>query len=219
MDKAKDLLCPFYEKTGVCGKGDMCNKTHRRPEICRCLLFHKIYPDPDLFLSMLSNEVINISETEKQNLLDSFFLDIVLMMRQFGELEDVLICGNKNDQLSGNLYAMFREAGSAESAYMALNNQYYAGRKIEITFSPIFKLSCAICKGFMEGSCPMGNACCFIHPLSPSEYITKRCFSRAARSYPEMFRKSHKTRIIDTPSDVLYGRAKSRYDERLREKK
>lgn len=217
MDKAKDLLCPFYEKTGVCFHGDMCSRTHRRPALCRCLLFHRLYPDPDLFAALLPPGALPLSAAARQALLDSFFLDVVLMLRQFGALEDVLVSGSASDLHAGNTYAMFRDADAAEAAYAALNRQYYAGRRVEITFAPLARLSHAVCRDFAEGGCALGAQCGFVHPLEPSEYVARLCFPRGQRAYPGAFRRTAQ-RIADAPADVLYGRARSRYEERAKAK-
>ncbi|KAH0795326.1 Splicing factor U2af small subunit B [Histomonas meleagridis] len=142
---------------------------------------------------------------------------MVLMLRQFGTLEDMVICGNKMDHLSGNLLAMFREMDAATAAFIALNDQFYAGRRISISFAPVLRLSCSICRGFEDGTCALGNSCGFVHPLYPSQYISSLCFPRGIRAFAEPFRKSHRTRITDTPADVLYGRTKRKFEEYKKE--
>lgn len=210
MDMKKEmeskLLCLAYERTGVCVKGDHCNKIHRTPEFARCIVLHHIYPDPDLFIKMLPEGTLEISETKKQNMADALYLDVYLSLRRFGKLDDMLIAGNQTDCQSGNLLALFHDVDSAYAAYMALNNQYYAGRKIQITFAPIIRLTMSICKE--EKDCPMGHMCSFIHPIPISEHIYRECFPRNIRAYAEPWRHSHRFTGYDSPNDVLYGKSK-----------
>ena len=201
--------CNYFEKTGCCQKEDLCNKTHRNASLSRCLVFHHIYPDPDLFLESLPDpSIVQMTEADKTNLLNAFFLDMVIMLREFGPLEDLVVASNRSDTLSGNVIAMFKEVDAAAAAYIALNQKFYAGRRVRITFAPILRLSSAVCRGSEDGDCRMGAACSFIHPLVPSQWVIDDCFPRAQRMFPEPFRKSKRTRIIDTPQEVLYGKTR-----------
>ncbi|OHT01179.1 Splicing factor U2AF 23 kDa subunit [Tritrichomonas foetus] len=202
-------ICNYFDRTGCCAKEDLCNKTHRNAELSRCLVFHHIFPDPDLFVESLPDpDSIQITKEEKINLINSFYLDMVIMLKQFGPLEDLVVASNRSDTMSGNVVAMFREVDGAASAYLALNGQFYAGRKIRVTFAPIIRLASAICRGYEDGECKLGNTCSFIHPHAPSPWITDECFPRAQRMFAAPFRISKRTRILDTPQEVLYGKSK-----------
>jgi splicing factor U2AF subunit len=202
-----------YEKTGACPKGDLCQQSHRNIEMPRCLVFHHIYPDPELFIDMLPPDVFSLSAKQKQNLIDAFYLDMFLMLRNFGLLEDILLCGNKSDHLSGNLIVMYKEVQSATSTLMALNGQYYAGRKIAVTFAPILRLSNAICRSAGDAQCQLGAQCNFVHPLNPSKFVMNECFPRGPRHYAPPFRTARAHRIVDTPGELLYGESKMRRED------
>jgi splicing factor U2AF subunit len=210
-------LCQAYEKTGACPKGDLCHQSHRNIALSRCIVLHHIYPDPDLFIEQLPPDVFSISERQRQFLIDAFFLDAFLMLRQFGILDDMVLCGNRADHLSGNLVAMYKEAGSAVAAALALNNRFYAGRQIAVTLAPILRLSNAICRGAAEGQCQLGAHCIFVHPLAPSKHVMSETFPRGPRTYAAPFRVSHVHRIADTPGELLYGitHAKREEDEKI----
>ena len=47
-----------------------------------------------------------------------------------GELEQLRVCENLSDHLSGNVYAKFREEEDAEKALTQLMGRFYAGRPI-----------------------------------------------------------------------------------------
>lgn len=199
------FLCQFYEKTGCCGRGDMCAKVHRQEVLPRIVCFHHLYPDPDVFEKSLGNGKILISVEEKQRLLDSFFVDVYLMLQRFGPIDDIVVAGNKNDLLNGNVYAMFKESDAAFAVVQKLDGQYYAGRKISVTLTPILRLSNCLCT---SDSCPGSDTCNFVHQLVITETIYRMCFPRFMRAYPEQFRETKKRKGIDSPTDVLYGRSK-----------
>lgn len=202
-------VCAIFDKTGCCPREDMCTKKHRQPEMSRCLIFHHLYPDPDLFVSSLPNpEIMTITEEQKLNMLNAFYLDMVIMLSQFGPLEDLVVASNKSDILSGNVLAMFREVDGAAAAFVALNNQYYAGRKIRMTFSPTLRLSSAICRE--DSNCKNGAVCPFIHPYHPSPSVYNDCFPRAPRQFPAKQREFKRTQFLNTPQNLLYGKLRTK---------
>lgn len=203
MKKEIDRSCCLeYEKTGVCSRGDLCMRTHRTAELSRCVVFHHLYPDPDLFIQSLHDpKVLVLTEKEKENLLNAFYLDVYYMLVKFGPVEDIVIASNKADRMSGNVFAMFRDVDGAAACYLALNNQFYAGRRIRITFSPIIRLASAICR-CENGQCQSGDECIFIHPYNPTIYT--EVFPRAQRMFAKPFRRT-KVVVLASPQDALYG--------------
>jgi splicing factor U2AF subunit len=206
-------LCQAYEKTGACPKGDLCHQSHRTIPMSRCVVLHHIYPDPDLFIDQLPPGVFSISDEQRQFLIDAFYLDAFLLLRHFGVLDDMVLCGNRADHLSGNLIVMYKEVGSAAAAALALNNQFYAGRQITVTLAPVLRLSNAICRGAADGQCQMGVNCIFAHPLNPSKHVMSETFPRGPRAYGGPFRKSNIHRIPDKPSDLLYGHTATKRED------
>lgn len=196
-------LCPFYEKTGACSKGYLCDLIHRNYPLARCLVFHHLYPDPQLFVDHLPPGELSIPEKVQQNLLDAFYLDIYDVLRGFGQIDDILVCGNRADHLVGNVLVLFREVDAAVRAQLILSDQYYAGRPIHITASPILRLSNAVCKRAHD--CPNGDKCQYIHPMDPSPHIYRECFSSLIKGYGPSFRKHHQKDPPDNPNDVLRG--------------
>ena len=116
-------LCPLFEKVGACSKGDLCNKSHRSLPLSRAIVLHHIFPDPDLFVSMLPPGSLYIGIDARKRLINSFFLDISQTLMLFGQLDDLVIVGNKCDHLSGNVIGVYHESESAYAAKEALNNQ------------------------------------------------------------------------------------------------
>lgn len=193
--------CLEYEKTGICPRKDLCIKSHRNAELSRCIVFHHLYPDPDLFIEMLGDpKALVITDKEKENLLNAFYLDVYYMLIQFGPLDDLVIASNKVNAMSGNVFAMFREVDGAAACYLALNNQFYAGRRVRITFTPIIRLSSAVCR---DGeNCQSGDNCIYIHPYNPTIYT--EVFPRVKRMFARPFRR-RKVVVLASPQDALHG--------------
>lgn len=202
-DKQQDkFVCINYEKTGVCSKGEMCNKVHRSDPMSRIVLFKHLYPDPDIFLALLPEGTIMISEEQKQRAADAFYYDVFLMCQRFGPVEDIVIAANKTDIMTGNVLVSFKEVDAAHAAVLALNNQYYAGRKIHCQLTPIQRLSGSLCR---EPNCPFGDTCNYIHAVNISENVMKACFPRLYRVYPSKFRRTNKFHVLTNPAEILNG--------------
>lgn len=198
--------CPNFERTGTCIHGELCTKIHRTPEISRCIVFHHLYPDPQLFADAIDNpSILQFTNEEKTNYLNAFYLDVYYMLIQFGPLEDLLIASNRTESMVGNVFAMFREVDAAAACLLALNHHYYAGRKILITFTPITRLSSAVCQGIDDGKCQLGDKCFFIHPFNVPIY--SEVFPRVQRMFATPFRRGKKI-ILETPQNALYPKEK-----------
>ncbi|OHT01381.1 putative U2 snRNP auxiliary factor small subunit [Tritrichomonas foetus] len=206
-DEKDPTICQFYDKTGVCSKGELCNKSHRDCAISRAIVLHHIFPDPDVFISMLPPGVLSISDITRQRLVDAFFIDVAAMLMQFGQLDDMVLSGNKSDHLIGNVIGLFHDSDAALAAKIALDGQYYAGRRIAVGFVPIPRLSLAICHNTDNKECTNGALCNFIHPLEPSPNVYNQCFPRVVKSQPQQLRNPKKKRFINNPMDTLYNRS------------
>lgn len=208
MNEDKDTVCIFFKKTGVCSRGESCNKTHLEAPISRTIILHHIFPDPDVFSNILTSKSVKIDESKKQRLVDVFFIDVACMLMQFGELDDMAIAGNKNDTLIGNVIAFYRDSNAAVAAQRTLDGVFYAGRRIHVTLSPTLRISTAFCHNFENNQCQMGDACCFIHPLEPTTVTYNEIFPRNVKTIARQLRNPKKKRIIDHPLDLLYGKSK-----------
>ena len=202
-------VCIYYERTGCCPRGDLCKRKHILTALPRCVVLHHIFPNPDFFINSLPPGTLQIQNDEKQRLIDAFFVDICLMMRNFGLVDDVAIASNTSDCLSGNVWVWFRESDSAIMCKNALNGQYYAGRKILVTLCSSPRFSISVCKNAILGSCSAGLGCYFIHTLEPSYHIFNECIPRSMKVYPEQFRKWKTPVIFDSPNDIIAGKCKA----------
>ena len=204
MEEKDPSLCLVYQKTGTCPMGNKCTNVHKDAAIPKSIVLHHIFPDIDLFQKLLPTKKIDISDSKRQCIIDSFFVDVACMLLQFGRLDDMVIAGNKNDTLCGNVLAIYHESDSAIAAQIALDGVYYAGRKIRVTLSPVQYIHFSLCHPFDGSECKKGDICPFIHPIEPSMSIYNEIFPKKIKSIPEALR-SQKRRFIVHPMNVLYG--------------
>ncbi|EAY03064.1 hypothetical protein TVAG_171620 [Trichomonas vaginalis G3] len=204
-DDKEPGMCSIFEKTGCCPKGDRCNKVHFIPAMARTVIFHHIFPNPDFFIQCLPDGVITMSAQEKQRYIDAFFLDMFLMCRRFGAIEDLLLCSNTMDCLSGNFYVFYEQSDCARMALTALDGQYYAGRKVHVTLCSVPRYSTALCKSSMKGECSRGNECAFIHALEPSFALYQEVIPRINKLFPSAFRKPGDPPVVDNPNEIING--------------
>ena len=53
----------------------------------------------------------------------------LLLLFQYGEIEEMNVCDNLGDHLVGNVYVKFRYEEDAEKAVKDLDNRWYNGKK------------------------------------------------------------------------------------------
>lgn len=56
-------------------------------------------------------------------------LNCLLLLFQYGEIEEMNVCDNLGDHLVGNVYVKFRYEEDAEKAVKDLDNRWYNGKK------------------------------------------------------------------------------------------
>jgi hypothetical protein len=74
--------------------------------------------------------------------LDDYYEDVFLEMAGFGEIEEVYICRNLGDHLSGNCYVKYYDEEDAMKGYVGLRGRYYGGMSA-VHGLPSFRYSCA----------------------------------------------------------------------------
>jgi hypothetical protein len=73
----------------------------------------------------------------------------------------------------GNVYAKFGDEEEADDALKGLAGRYYAGRLLEVEFSPVTDFREARCRQYDEGQCTYGPYCNFLHLKRIGRYV--RC--------------------------------------------
>ena len=112
--------CPFYLKMGACRHGDRCSRIHNRPVLSQTILLQNMYlPPPQQY----GQDGLPIPQDEDmlQDHFEEFYEDIFEELTNIGgDLEQLRVCENLSDHLTGNVYAKFREEEDAEKALTAL---------------------------------------------------------------------------------------------------
>ena len=112
--------CPFYLKMGACRHGDRCSRIHNRPILSQTILLQNMFlPPPQQYGQ--DGLPIPQDEDDLQDHFEDFYEDIFEELTNVGgELEQLRVCENLSDHLTGNVYAKFREEEDAEKALKAL---------------------------------------------------------------------------------------------------
>lgn len=187
------LKCSSYSQFGTCPASKFCTRLHVVDGLYRCLILYHLYPDPYIYNILVPPQFqIRFSPEQSQNLFNSFYLDIFQKMKEYGPIDNLLVCGNHSFNLIGNVYVIYKEVNSAQLSYTHLkDNCYYAGRKIRVELSPISQISSAICAEIKSsGSCQDCDSCLYIHPLRPSPEVFKLCFPSELKSIPLELQKN-----------------------------
>ena len=112
--------CPFYLKMGACRHGDRCSRIHNRPVLSQTILLQNMYlPPPQQY----GQDGLPIPQDEDmlQDHFEEFYEDIFEELTNIGgDLEQLRVCENLSDHLTGNVYAKFREEEDAEKALKSL---------------------------------------------------------------------------------------------------
>ena len=84
-------------------------------------------------------------------------------MSKFGQLEEVNVCENLGDHIVGNVYIKFVDEEEAADALAGMSGRFFAGRQLEVEYSPVTDFREARCRQFDETSCSRGGYCNFMH--------------------------------------------------------
>merc|ERR1711981_696126 len=104
---------------------------------------------------------------------NDFYSEVFEELSSFGFIEDMHVCDNLGDHLVGNLYVKFEDETDAAKALNSLNGRYYAGRPLQVEFSPVTDFREARCRQFDESMCGRGGYCNFMHIKPPSRSLKR----------------------------------------------
>jgi splicing factor U2AF subunit len=171
--------CPFYLKMGACRHGDRCSRIHVRPVISQTLLLQNMYVPPQQSYDAQTGQPVPQDEDDLQDHFEDFYEDIFEELTSIGgELEQLRVCENLSDHLSGNVYAKFYEEDDAERALQKLMGRFYAGRPILAQNCPVTDFKDARCRQFEEATCGRGGYCNFMHLKKVSSRLQRRLLGR-----------------------------------------
>lgn len=160
-------ICPFFSKVAACRFRDNCSRNHIRPGISDTLLIPGFYKNFELNMRYEREFDIDIGlecdEKEAYEKFYEFFEDIVVELKNYGQIIELNVCRNQEIHLMGNVYVQYRSRRHSLKAYRNLCGRYYGGRKITAEFCTIPSWSEAVCGLFFRQICPKGKNCNYLH--------------------------------------------------------
>lgn len=92
------------------------------------------------------------SETDIQKHFDEFFEEVYTELSEsYGPIEEMNVCDNLGDHLTGNVYVKFRSEEDSEKAVAAMNNRWFDQRPIYAELSPVTDFREACCRQYEMG--------------------------------------------------------------------
>ena len=168
--------CPFYLKMGACRHGDRCSRIHNRPILSQTILLQNMYVPPPQQFDANTGQPVPQDEDALQDHFEEFYEDIYEELTTIGgDLEQLRVCENLSDHLTGNVYAKFYEEDDAEKALQKLVGRFYGGRPILAQFCPVTDFKDARCRQYEESICNRGGYCNFMHLKKVSSRLQRRC--------------------------------------------
>lgn len=184
--------CMFWERVGACRHGNKCAKYHNKPKKSKTVVFWKLFQNPIRTYYSRSHDVENnrlvsgsgINQNENSNgngvfkqnevVIDDHELTaeanrlyqdlFVELATKYGEIDSILVCGNYNPHVGGNVLVKFRSEKTAAKCCIECNDRWYNGKPIFCELSPVTYFEDAICKEFnTRNKCERGDQCNLIH--------------------------------------------------------
>eukprot|EP00118_Oscarella_pearsei_P016559 m.158832 g.158832 ORF g.158832 m.158832 type:complete len:234 (+) comp38753_c0_seq3:28-729(+) len=169
--------CSFYFKIGACRHGDRCSRIHNKPTFSQTMVMPNLYQNPRNATTMDPTLTCSMTDDELQEYYDNFFEDVFLELdEKYGSIEEMNVCDNLGDHLTGNIYVKFRHEEDAEKAVTELNNRWFGGRPIHAELSPVTDFREACCRQYEMGECTRGGFCNFMHLKPVSKELEKKLF-------------------------------------------
>jgi len=208
--------CAFYFKVGVCRHGDMCSKKHNRPTSSRTLLLTNMYPNPWEALAIGNEEPWDDAMYDRaQAHVESFYEEVVLVLAEYGEIEEVVVVDNTIEYQCGNVYVKYYHENAAERALKGLTGRYYFNKLISAEYSPVTDFREARCRTFHETRCSRGGACRFLHIKHIPTAWKRRVAREMYEEHPEYLARASS----GYPSERERSRRRGRERERSRRRR
>jgi len=174
--------CPFYFKMGACRHGDQCERKHLKPTLSQTLLLVNMFRNPIL--------LPNYNEKKAQESYDDFYEDLYSELNKYGDIDEMHVCDNICDHLSGNVYVKFFREADADKALKTLTGRFYDGRPVVAEFSPVTDFREASCRQYENRECTRGGHCNFMHLKQISRELHKYLFSKVKKAHRRSRSKS-----------------------------
>lgn len=217
----------------ACRHGDRCSRLHNKPTISPTLLLHNLYMNPVLNAPLGPDGLpIPVDPKKVQQFFEDFYEDIFLELNSYGQLDHLCVCDNLADHMVGNVYVKFRDEEGAAKAMQGLRGRYYAGKPVQVEFSPVTDFRESTCRQYEEGTCGRGGYCNFMHVRPVSKELRKQLFGRykggtggstrfhdgdpprGGRRYDDRRRDGYRPRYDDRRDRRYDDRRDRKYDDR-----
>ncbi|EME27364.1 Splicing factor U2af small subunit A [Galdieria sulphuraria] len=176
--------CPFYFKIGACRHGERCSRLHNKPVFSQTILLKNMYLSVDQIAAAaiaVGAKPPEMSEEDIKYHFDDFYEDVYDELSKYGEIEEMHVCENMSEHLTGNVYIKFKDEDAAQRALQAVNGRYYAGRMVHAEFSPVTDFREARCRPYERQLCDRGDYCNFMHIKRISDDLFNGLFRRRRR--------------------------------------
>merc|ERR1719150_3133161 len=184
--------CAFYFKVGVCRHGDMCSKKHNRSTSSRTLLLTNMYPNPPEAIAIGNEEPWDDDMYDRaQAHVEAFYEEVVLVLSDYGEIEEVVVVDNTIEYQSGNVYVKYYHENAAERALKGLTGRFYFGKLISAEYSPVTDFREARCRAFHETRCSRGGSCRFLHIKHIPTAVKRRVARQMYDDHPDFVARAH----------------------------
>merc|ERR1719498_680880 len=117
---------------------------------------------------------------------------LVLVLAEYGEIEEVVVVDNTIDYMLGNVYVRYRHERSASAALVGLTGRYYFGKLISAEYSPVADFREARCRAHHETRCSRVGACRFLHIKHVPKAVKRRVARQMYKEHPEFLTGSRR---------------------------
>jgi len=181
--------CSFFFKVGACRNGDRCGKKHNHPSSSQTLLLTGLYPGTPEGIDIANEMPWNDDMYDRaQAHVEAFYEEVVLVLAEYGEIEEVFVVDNTIDYMLGNVYVRYRHENCAGKALVGLTGRYYFGKLISAEYSPVADFREARCRAHHETRCTRVGACRFLHIKHIPKAIKRRVARQMYKEHPEFLR-------------------------------
>lgn len=186
--------CSFYFKVGVCRNGDRCTKKHNHPSSSQTLLLSHLYPGSAEGMAIANEQPWDDAVYDRaQEHIEAFYEEVVLVLAEYGEIEEVVVVDNTIEYQLGNVYVRYKYEESAARALVGLTGRYYFGKLISAEYSPVADFREARCRAHHETRCARVGACRFMHIKHIPKAVKRRVARQMYAEHPEFLQKPRRS--------------------------
>ncbi|CAG9476786.1 splicing factor U2AF small subunit, putative [Plasmodium vivax] len=186
--------CPFFWKIGACRHGDQCSRSHYKPNSAQTLVIRHMYDNPPMAVAIAEGQMVEDEVLDKAaDHFEEFYEEVFEELMKYGEIEDMVVCDNIGDHIIGNVYIKYTHEDYAEKAVKELNGRFYAGKPLQIEYTPVTDFREARCRQFVDGQCRRGGYCNFMHIKHVPRAVKRKLYKRMYKKFPE-YKKRRKTK-------------------------